>query len=231
MLFLLSCLLSYEMEHDRQTISLEQTQAVRHVNYRHGYDSSVKINSIESGLITGHGSGNYFKIGKEKFIITAAHVIRESAVFFVEDKGEAVFLEPVHVDEYCDMAILVPHRELHTIKAVNYKVNKKKDILGMTINYTGYPSDLPKVMLSGVVSHSGLSYAIIHSYAAPGSSGSIIFDNSGRVIGVVSAVKVGMYGLSPFPSLEEDIIYIERLVDFDRGKIKRVLKLWRNMKN
>ena len=87
MLFLLSCLLSYEIEHDRQTISLEQTQAVRHVNYRHGYDSSVKINSIESGLITGHGSGNYFKIGKEKFIITAAHVIRESAVFFVEDKG------------------------------------------------------------------------------------------------------------------------------------------------
>ena len=231
MLFLLSCLLSYEMENDRQTISLEQTQAVRHVNYKHGYDSSVKINSIESGLITGHGSGNYFKIGKEKFIITAAHVIRESAVFFVEDKGEAVFLEPVHVDKYCDMAILMPHRELHTIKAANYKVNKKKDILGMTINYTGYPSDLPKVMLSGEVSHSGLSYAIIHSYAAPGSSGSIVFDNSGRIIGVVSAVKIGMYGLSPFPSLEEDIIYIERLVSFDRGKIKRVLKLWRNMKN
>ena len=231
MLFLLSCLLSYELEQDKQTISLEQTQAVRHVNYRHGYDSSVKINSIEAGLITGHGSGNYFKIGKERFIITAAHVLRESAVFFIQDKGEAVFLEPIYSDMFYDMAILVPHRELSDIKPVEYRINKKKDILGMTVNYTGYPSDLPKVMLSGVVSHSGLSYAIIHSYAAPGSSGSIIFDNSGRAIGVVSAVKVGMYGLSPFPTLEEDIIYVERLIGFDRGKIKRILKLWRNMKN
>tara|TARA_Y100001973_G_C5196882_1_gene334887 strand:+ start:2303 stop:2863 length:561 start_codon:yes stop_codon:yes gene_type:complete len=186
---------------------------------------------VESGLITGHGSGNYFKIGKEKFIITAGHVIGDSAVFFIEDNNEAVFLEVVYIDPYYDIAILVPHRELIDIKATNYKINKKLDILGTTVNYTGYPADLPKVMLSGTISHSGISYAIMHSYAVPGSSGSVVFDNAGRVIGVLNAVKVGMYGLSPFPTLEEDIVFIERLFMFDRKSIKEILGLWRELRN
>jgi len=231
MLFLLSCLLSYESDRDRKTISFEQTKAVRHVNYRHGYDSSVKIVTIDTGLVTGHGSGNYFKIGKDRFIMTAAHVLNDSAVFFIEDKSEIVFLQPVYIDKYYDIAILVPHRELLGVKATEYRINKKIDILGMLVNYTGYPADLPKVLLSGTISYSGISHAIMHSYAVPGSSGSIVFDNSGRAIGVLNAVKVGMYGLSPFPSLEEDIVFIERLLMFDRTKIKELLKLWRKQEN
>ncbi len=231
MLFLLSCLLSYESDLNRKTINFEQTKAVRHVNHQHGYKSSVKIITLDSGLVTGHGSGNYFKIGKERFIVTAAHVISESAVFFINDKREAVMLEPIYVDRFYDIALLSPSRELFEVEATEYKINKKIDILGVLVNYTGYPSDLPKVMLSGTIAHAGVAYAIMHSYAVPGSSGSVVFDNSGRAVGVLNAVKVGMYGLSPFPSLEEDIVYMERLIMFDRTRIKGIIKRWRKEKS
>ena len=231
MLFLLSCLLSYEVDRDRATIDIEQTNAVRYVSYKKGFNSSVKINSIDNDLISGHGSGNYFKIGREKFIMTAAHVISEAAVFFIEDAGEPVFLKPIYIDPFYDIALLIPHRNLIDVEAVDYRVNNKKDILGLTVNYTGHPSDFPKVMLSGTISHSSVSYAIMHSFAVPGASGSVVFDNSGRAIGVLSAVKIGFYGLSPFPNLEEDMVFLDRLLDFKRSKVKRILKLWRKSKN
>lgn len=231
MLFLLSCLLSYESDIDKTTVGIEQTSAIKYVSFKKGFNSSVKINSIDKGLITGHGSGNYFKIGKEKFIMTAAHVVSEAAVLFIEDAGEPVFLETVYIDPFYDLALLVPHRDLISVKPVDYRINKKKDILGLAVNYTGYPSDFPKVMLSGTISHSSVSYAIMHSFAVPGSSGSIVFDNSGRAIGVLKAVKAGFYGLSPFPNLEEDMVFLERLTRFDRSRIKRIIKLWRKSEN
>ena len=229
MLFLLSCLISYEADHDRTLIGIEQTKAVRHVNFDRGQKSSVKINTIDGGIITGHGSGNYFKIGKEKFIITAAHVVEDGSAFFVSDRGEPVMLETAYIDSYCDLAVMVPFRDLKDVKAINYRENKDSNILGLSVNYTGYPSDLPKSLFAGTISYSGIGYAIMQSYAVPGSSGSVVFDNNGKAIGVVSAVRVGMYGLSPFPHLEENIVYVERLTRFDRKKIKEILKLWRRL--
>ena len=229
MLLLLSCLLSYEADRERTTIGIEQTKAVRHINYDRGNKSSVKIITMEDGLVAGHGSGNYFKIGRHKFIITAGHVVQGGSVFFIYDKDEAVFLECIHLDKHSDLAIMVPSRELKEIKAVDYRINKKSDILGLSVNYTGYPSDLPKTLFTGTISHSGVGFAIMQSFAIPGSSGSIVFDNSGKAVGVISAVKVGMYGLSPFPHLEENVVYIERLSRFNRKKIKEILELWRRM--
>jgi len=227
MLFLLSCLLSFETDHKQTTIEIEQTKAVRHINYSHSNKSSVKITALEDGLVTGHGSGNYFKIGKERFIITAGHVITGGSAFFIYDMDEPVFLSPVHIDKHNDIAILIVSRELVEIKAVNYRLNKKPNILGITVNYTGYPSDLPKTLFTGIISHSGVGFAIMPSFAVPGSSGSIVFDNSGKAIGVLNAVKVGMYGLSPFPRLEENVVFVERLSKFDRKYIKEILESWR----
>ena len=229
MIFLLSCLLTYEADRDRTVIGMEQTKAVRHINYDRGNKSSVKITAMEDGLITGHGSGNYFKIGKERFIITAGHVIHGGSAFFIYDGDEMVHLETIHVDRYYDIAFMKPIRKLVNIKAVDYRVNKKQDILGLSVNYTGYPSDLPKTLFTGMISHSGIGFAIMQSFAVPGSSGSIVFDNSGRVVGVLNAVKVGMYGLSPFPHLEENVVFIERLSKFDRKKIRGIMELWRKL--
>ena len=42
MLFLLSCLMSYETDSDQTTFGIEQTMAVHHVNFDYGRKSSVK---------------------------------------------------------------------------------------------------------------------------------------------------------------------------------------------
>jgi len=231
MLFLLSCLMSYETDSDQTTFGIEQTMAVHHVNFDYGRKSSVKIQTIDNGILAGHGSGNYFKVGKEKFIITAAHVVTDGAAFFIVDSGEPVFLEHIHVDRYMDIAIMKPHRELTSVKPINYRNNKKADTVGMSVNYTGYPSDLPKTSFTGVVSYSSVGYAIMQSWAVPGSSGSVVFDNSGKVVGIVNAVKVAHYGLSVFPRLEENIVYIERMIKYDRKDIVEIIKKWRQEKN
>lgn len=230
-LFLLSCLLSHESDLGHTTLSLEQTKAISHVNFKYGHKSSVKIEVLHEGLVSGHGSGNYFKIGKHKFIITAGHVIHDASAVFVLDSGEPVLLELAYTDPYSDLAILIPSRDLFEIKTVEYRNCRKQDILGKTVNYTGYPSDLPKTSFTGTVSHSGVGYAIIQSYAVPGSSGSVVFDNSGRVVGIVNAVKIGHYGLSLFPRLEENVVFIERMTEFNKKNIVEIIKLWGKSKN
>ena len=68
MLFLLACLMSYETEGNRAEISIEQTKAVWYENFKPGHSSSLQINVLQGLDLISHGSGNYFKIGKEKFI-------------------------------------------------------------------------------------------------------------------------------------------------------------------
>ena len=45
---------------------------------KNSYLSSVIIHSINEENFTGIGSGNYFKLGSHRFVITAAHVVSEN---------------------------------------------------------------------------------------------------------------------------------------------------------
>ena len=218
--------MSYEVEDNRREIGLEQTRAIWYENFKAGHSSSVKVESVFGVGETSHGSGNYFKIGKEKFILTAAHVVNDSVAVFLLDKGEYVFLEIAYIDPYRDIAILIPERDLRDTKPVNYKVNAKEDILGMSINYTGFPGQLGKSTFRGIISKSGINYAILQSFAIPGSSGSVVFDNSNRVVGVVSAVSVGMY-FAPIPQLDENVVYIERVASLNKKVIRELIVQWR----
>jgi len=218
--------MSYEVEDNRKEVSLEQTRAIWYENFKAGHSSSVRVESVFNVGSSAHGSGNYFKIGKEKFILTAAHVVNDSAAVFLLDKDEYVFLEIAYIDPYRDIAILIPERDLRETKAINYKINAKEDILGMSINYTGFPGQLGKSTFRGIISRSGINYAILQSFAIPGSSGSVVFDNSNRVVGVVSAVSVGMY-FPPLPQLDENVVYIERVTSLDKKVIKELIRKWR----
>ena len=72
------------------------------------------------------------------------------------------------------------------------------------------------------MSNSDSEKLIIQSFALPGSSGSVVFDKRGRVIGVVSAVSVNQTPLSPFPELIETIVIVERVDFLDKAFLKEV---------
>jgi S1-C subfamily serine protease len=228
---LLACTFGYQEDGDLTTISIEQTKSTHHYNYDSPIKSSLKIVSMNSDLEkNGHGSGNYFKIGKQKFILTAAHLIGDTDTLWAEDTKQYVFLFPVYVDEENDIAILVPSLDLEGPKAVNYRINKKENLTGLSVIYAGFPADSDLSLFSGMVSSCSEMFCTMQAFALPGASGSVIFDNSGKIIGLVSAVKMGFNGMSPFPEMYPSLVYLARTNKLKRDEIKELLIKWKSLK-
>ena len=82
--------------------------------------SAVKVISVR-GELSGHGSGNYFKLRGERFIMTAAHNINDSTAVFVEERnGNRVGATVVFSEQSQDVAILKLDAELVSTQAVPY---------------------------------------------------------------------------------------------------------------
>tara|TARA_Y100000593_G_scaffold95018_1_gene198380 strand:+ start:28377 stop:29036 length:660 start_codon:yes stop_codon:yes gene_type:complete len=185
-----------------------------------GMSSSVQIGFSVKDQGSGWGSGNYMKLGKYRFIITAAHVVSEGEIFIMN--GDTVVpLKIVYNNPERDIAIVVPLGDVPAT-AKHLKINKSPDLEGTPTNYTGYPSDMGKSVYSGMVSKSSEKAALIQSFALPGSSGSVVFDNKGRAIGIVSAVKLLQNPFSPYPELVETVVYVERFTFINKRFLKEV---------
>mgnify|MGYP003118366096 CR=1 FL=1 len=232
-LFFLSCILGYQEEGNLTTFSIEQTYAAHYHNYSKAIDSSVKISVFDSDFKeVGHGSGNYFKIGRHKFIMTAAHVVADPEFpVYVASGNIYIRLDVVHIDENFDIAILVPAEKLRNKKPTDYRTNKELDITGLTVVHAGYPSDLGLSVFNGTVASCSPNSIMIQSFALPGSSGSVIFDNKGRVVGVLSALKMGMYGYSPYPQIHPTLVYVSRVNKYSRYDIEEVIVKWKTSKS
>lgn len=231
-LLFLSCIFGYQEEGNLTTLSIEQTYAAHYHNYSKAIDSSLKIAVFDSDFKeVGHGSANYFKIGQHKFIMTAAHVVADPEFpAYVVRENIYIRLDTVYLDELNDIAILVPAKELKNIKPTDYRTNKELDITGLTVVHAGYPSDLGLSVFNGTVASCSLNSVMMQSFALPGSSGSIVFDNKGRVVGVLSALKMGMYGYSPYPQVHPTLVYVSRVRNYSRYDIKEILVKWKNSK-
>ena len=228
----LSCMLSFQEEENLKTISVEQTQAAHHFNYNKAIKSSVRlvvVNDDKAEL--GHASGNYFKVGPHHFILTAAHAVGDDQfLVYVEDGAAMVPIEIVHYDKENDLAIVVPTIKLSTTKPVDYRNNNKLDIRGETVVHAGYPADFELSVFNGTVSICAPSNFMMQSFALPGSSGSVVFDNKGRVVGVLSALKMGYYGHSPFPQLHPTMVYVTRTRQLSRKSIREMIVKWNSSK-
>jgi len=227
---ILACTLGYNYDNGGVSLSLDQTASAHYFYYDKAIKSSMRILSFVGDEEVGHASGNYFKIGYHKFVITAAHVITGQEILYAEDYKDKVELSVVYVDTGNDIAFLVPKRELKSIKAINYRTNKELDIMGKTMVYAGYPADMNKSVFHGTVSTQTRYSFIMQSFALPGSSGSVVFDNKGRIVGVLSAIKMGMYGISPFPQLHGALVFVNRLSFYDRYMIEEILVKWKSSK-
>lgn len=166
-------------------------------------DSAVKV-ALPGG---GHGSGTYIKFQDHYLVLTAAHVVDTTPFAYVLGQNqERVLGQVIYLDPYGDIAFLkIPRMESRT--PVNYRTQGTENIVGTDLVYTGYPSHHDLLTIRG--SASGLEgsrgYIVMQSYAWFGASGSGVFDERGRLVGVVSALSVERY---PWDSVIETIVYV-----------------------
>ena len=113
--------------------------------------------------------------------------------------------------------------ELNKTKPVKLRINSDKNKVGEIIRYAGYPSKLGKMVIQGMVSQQKENSVVLQSFALPGSSGSVIFDRSGRAVAVLSALAVEMNPFVGIPELQENVVYAGRLDFITRSFLKEVL--------
>ena len=230
--FLLSCILGVSTEEEQTTISLEHTKAVHYVNTNNALKSAVRLVAYnQAGEEIAHGSGNYFKIGGDHFIVTVAHNIVPGTLLEVEDGYRSLKLSPVIVDVTRDIAILIPEEKLKVAKPVDYRVDIGKDTIGDTVVYAGYPADIGKSTFTGTIANDQRYMMVIQSFALPGSSGSVVFNIKGRPVGVVNALRLGIYEFSPFPQMHATLVYCQKLRDYDRYTVRGFIERWKKSRS
>jgi S1-C subfamily serine protease len=189
---------------------------------KNAYTSAVIINAFPTsggGAIT--GSGNYFKIRDQYFIITAAHVINDmSQIFVTERSGFSYTAKVQHVDYFRDIAIIVPERQLMYTEAIDYRSSKYVEI-GKEVFYCGNPNNQYFLNFDGRISGVDGQYLTINNFAWPGSSGSVVFNKEGKVVGVLSAVSVD--APTGLPVLIPNIVRVGPTLNYTRRYILEVL--------
>ena len=168
--------------------------------------AAVKVVNIGDGF-SAQGSGTIFKVDGQYIVITAAHVVRDAeSVIITTPDGLGYFGTPLVTDHALDYAILlVPEIASRTPLRLR-PLQEQQFRVGAHVTYTGFPNGHNLLSISGELSGRARGeHLIMHSYAWPGSSGSCVFDNQGRLVGVLRAVDVGTAIL---PQIIEDIVWI-----------------------
>ena len=172
-------------------------------------EAVVKIVSSTAEYSTVYGTGTVYKYKGNLIILTAAHVVAEAPedTSFYSKDGE-IGAKVVYIDEDADLAVLVVEN-YDFVRPLTLRPARKRNVkIGEKTLYTGYPNSdglfTIEGYVTGVTSYGDL---LLHSYAWPGSSGSSVFDEDGRLIGVLSAISVG-YGIFGSPTAIEDIVVV-----------------------
>ena len=186
------------------------------------YLSSVVVQTLEDGLPIGSGSGNYFRLGKHRFIITAAHVVEAKTEILIIEKGYSMTTaKVVYSDSNSDIAILVPNERLKYTKPIRFRRDINNQ-MGEKVYHCGHPAREGWHISEGILTGTHNDVLMLNTFAWPGSSGSVIFDETGRVLGVLSSIRIdGPFGL---PDLIEHIVLVGNIKMLDQETLKAALR-------
>ena len=178
-------------------------------------NSSVRVSSGDGS----YGTGTYFRHRSNRFVLTARHVVEGSSEIFIEvNPLNRVPAEIVYVSENRDIAILICD-DIPGKKPMRFR-ERRSTSRGLNLFYSGYPSRHDLLTIAGTIAgyeNWGEQKIIMYSYAWPGASGSAVFDDRGRLVGVLIAVDVARMTIHPHPSyrIVEDIVWVEPTLDVE----------------
>jgi len=188
---------------------------------RRARTAAVKVSPL---LRSGHGSGTYTYIHGRRVVLTAAHVVENATVMRIEGRnGEVVVGRVVFRDFDVDIAaIVVP--EIKTRTAIPYRPQLKYNgLVGTQLTYTGFPSHHDLLTLRGYVAALERGYVVTNMFGWFGSSGSGVYDQKGKLVGIVSGIDLGRFG-SGYPIPLEQIVWVAPISRIDQTILKVRIK-------
>jgi len=189
-------LLSAAKEVDYSYLSYKvKSESAKTYAERVSRNSAVQVR-VEYPQASIRGSGTYFKFKGHNVVVTAAHlyalgpatVLRSEAM--IVTPHEKVIGTLVYIDRITDIAVFkVP--TLDSRKAAKFRRTPSYEV-GSSVVYSGFPGANSLLTIPGKLSGEGFGSDIaMHSFAWGGSSGSGVFDEDGRFVGVVVSIMVG----------------------------------------
>ena len=126
----------------------------------------------------------------------------------------------IYSDVNSDIAILIPEEKLKFTKAIPFRRDISNQ-MGEKVYHCGHPAQEGWHISEGLLTGVRNDVLMVNTFAWPGSSGSVLFDESGRVIGVVSALRVG--GPFGLPTMIEHIVLASNIKMLDQKTLKALL--------
>lgn len=183
---------------------------------RRARTAAVKVKSL---VIEGHGSGTYMIMHRRRVVVTAAHVVRDETTMLIEARGdEAVIGRVIFRDEEADLAFLVvPEIKSRTAVRCNPQMAYDERLIGTDLTYTGFPSHHDLLTIRGYIASLEHDYIVTNMFGWFGSSGSGVFDQWGRFVGVVSGIDIGTFMM---PQPLEVIVWVAPVSRIDTEMLK-----------
>ena len=195
------------------TTESTETHAIRHIettNLLTNIESKVREAAVKVYAPGGgHGSGGLIKYKGLQLILTAHHVTDGALgqMYFVSAPGEAHRAILIYKDPLHDIALLYLPNEFEHYSPMKWKVSDDIAPVGHNITYSGYPSWHNLMSFRGhvagyeVIPEAG-QQIILQTYGFFGSSGSVIYDSDGKIVGVLWGVDIQRNGV------HENIIWV-----------------------
>jgi|9_EtaG_2_1085328.scaffolds.fasta_scaffold00612_14 S1-C subfamily serine protease len=182
------------------------------------YTSSVIVQGFnEQG--PSMGSGNAIRIFGQDYIITAAHVVKDSVITtIIEKNSNEIGVDIISIDTEKDIAILKPLNRFRATNAAQVKV-RTDNTIGKEVFHCGHPSITYFNASEGIITGHADGHYITNAFSLPGSSGSLVFGKRGDIIGVV--VSVGVFQNLGSYSMSEELV---RVVPLDYLYLTSILR-------
>ena len=175
----------------------------------------------EDSLGKSIGTATLFSYKHKQVVLTAAHVVRGADRIYMESRFEPDIereLTLIYYDELFDLAVLVPNEKIQSISMIKLRPAKTKQMtVGTKTIYSGYPNNHSMLTVHGrIAGFTSDADLILDTYGWRGASGSAVFDEKGRLLGILSAMDIGN-GMFAQPTLIPDVIIVVPItkVQFD----------------